>query len=133
MANGRKWTPQEKAIAKAGFNKGLTQVEIAEQLPGRTATAVRHVLASMGCIWQGDDLQARREISAARASAAQAAQKLHQDAKVRHRYARIDETGNAIPRPDQERMAAVLSDIAFRQAWRDAALRNGWRQWPVAA
>jgi hypothetical protein len=52
---------------------------------------------------------------------------------VRRRFARIDETGNSQPRPDQERMAAVLSDIAFRETYTAAALRNGWIVRQVAA
>lgn len=126
MANGRKWTDAEKAIAKAGFHSGLTQREIAAQLSGRTPTAVRHVLADMGCIWSDSDRQLRRDIGLERARAAQAAQKLHRDAQVRRRFTRIDQTGNSQPRPDQERMAAVLSDMAFREAYTAAALRNGW-------
>lgn len=133
MARGKLWTDDEKAIARAGFEQGLTHPEIAAQLSGRTPTSVRHILASMGCVWSSEERDARRDIGRERHRASQAAQKLHQDAKVRRRFTRIDQTGNCQPRPDQERMAAVLSDIAFREAWRNAALRNGWRQWKVSA
>lgn len=133
MARGQLWTDADKAIARAGWAQGLTHHEIAAQLSGRTPTSVRHILASMGCIWSGDERDARRDVGRERYRAQQAAQKLHQDAKVRRRFTRIDQTGNCQPRPDQERMAAVLSDIAFREAYTAAALRNGWIVRQIAA
>ena len=135
MARGRKWTDSEKAIARAGFYKGMTQPEIADCLPGRTIKAVQHILSEMGCVLSAAEVEERRVkgIMVARAQAHAAAQKRHDDAKVRRRFKRIDEICNSQPRPDQERMAAVLSDIAFRETYTAAAMRNGWIVRQIAA
>ncbi len=127
MANGKRWTAEEMAVAKAGFEAGLTHPEIAAQLPGRTMRSVRHILHDMGCVWSGDELQRRRDMAIERARI-RSAEVAKIAAQGRHagRFTRIDQIGSCGPRPDELRVSAIRSDMRFREAYCAAAVRNGW-------